>query len=130
MRIPPPESDGELVFGDGPHNPFLGALEALLGQVEAGQLLLIWVALAASQSLTTAYGQACCPSTRTTPARPSQASSPEMLQELSKDYDGVVGIDGAAPGHDVGVDEPLLVKKREHHLLGASRCHLGLNRAL
>jgi hypothetical protein len=54
MRIPPPESNGELVFGDGPHNAFLGALEALLGQVEAGQLLLIWVALASSQSLTTA----------------------------------------------------------------------------
>jgi hypothetical protein len=36
---------------------------------------------------------------------------PEMLQELAQDYDGVVGVDGDAPGLDVGVDKPLLVEK-------------------
>jgi hypothetical protein len=44
------------------------------------------------------------------------------------DFDGVVGVDGGAPSQNVGVDEPLLVGKHEHHLLGAARCHLGLNR--
>ncbi len=54
---------------------------------------------------------------------------PEMLHELVQDDDGQVGVDGDAPGHDVRVREPLLVKKRDQHLLGAARCHLGLNRA-
>jgi hypothetical protein len=54
---------------------------------------------------------------------------PELFHELAQDDDGVVGVDGDAPGHDVGVDEPLLVKERDLHLLGAAHCHLGLNRA-
>jgi hypothetical protein len=54
---------------------------------------------------------------------------PEVFHELAQDDDGVVCINGDAPGHDVRVHEPLVVEKCNQHLLGATRCHLGLNRA-
>ncbi len=37
---PRPESDGKVVFGDGPHDPFPCIFEALLGQLEVSQRLL------------------------------------------------------------------------------------------
>ncbi len=54
----------------------------------------------------------------------------EMLQELAQDNHGLVGIYDDALGDNVSVHQPLTVKKREHHLLGAASCHLGLYRAM
>jgi hypothetical protein len=36
---------------------------------------------------------------------------PQMLYKLAQDHDGVVGVDGGAPGGDVGVDEASGAKK-------------------
>jgi hypothetical protein len=118
---PPPESGGELVFGNGPHDPFPSALEALLGQVEASQLLLHlseqeevrWHKVrrigGMRQYLDRSGGKLIFDKGGSVDGRivPLQEPLlldhhrpfvPEMLQELAQDYDGVVGVDGDTLG--------------------------------
>ncbi len=44
------------------------------------------------------------PSERTTPAEPSLSSSSQIDQELAQGLDVLVGVDGGASGHGVGID--------------------------
>ncbi len=53
----------------------------------------------------------------------------KMLQEGAQDLDGVGGVDGGAPGDDMGIDHPTRIEKRHDHLLGPTGINLSLQRA-
>ncbi len=146
---PPPEGGGEVLFGDGPDDPFPGVLEGLLGQGHASQLhldlreeeevrrgqvrqigrVLYHPDLSGSQPILDDGGgvdRSVIPMEEPLLLDHQGPLLPQMLHEAAQGLDDVIRVDGFAPGYDVGVDEPLRVEEGQNHLLRAAGLNLGL----
>jgi hypothetical protein len=146
---PPPEGDSKLLHGDASHYPFPGILDGLRGHPNASQLLLhppkqeevrwgeIWGIGRVLQQLDVVGGQPRFDDGSGVDGRIIPVEKPllgyhlwpllpQVLHEGAQGLHDVIGIDHGTPGHNVGIDQALVVKKRQQHLF----CSAGVNPCL